>query len=286
MFTLIFENLKGIQLRLTQNEAKFQIESVTGISPPAASISSTPNIGDGDEITNSRTGTRNIVANLYINGNVEENRLEIYKVLQNGKYIKIYISTRTKNVWIEGYVEHIDIDNFTNKTSCQISILCPDPWFKDVVETINSLNTVKALFRFPFAIVEPIPFSTYDQIQVVNLINHGNVDSGMTIELKARGTVINPIIYNRESREFIGLGTSTFPFEMISGDKIVITTHKNNKKVKLIRDAEEINVFNHLIKDSTFLQMQPGDNIFTYAVDDGNEYIDITFKHYSNYEGV
>lgn len=286
MFTLIVENSKGQQLRLTQNEAKLQLDNVTGLNPPTSSISFTENIGDGDEFQHSRTGRRNIVINLHIKGNVEENRLDIYKYVQNGRYIKLYIITRTKNVWIDGYVESTEIDNFSNDTVCQISVLCPDPWFKDIEETINSINTVQPKFHFPFHIVEPVPFSIYETIQILNLINEGNVESGMTIEITARGNVVNPIVYNRETTEFIGLGSSSKPYTMQSGDKIVITTHTNNKKVKLIRNAVETNIFNYLTPNSKFLKVASGDNVFTYSADDGDEYIDIVFKHYSNYEGI
>lgn len=286
MFTLILENSRGKQLRLTQNEVKFQIDSVTGLNPPAASISLSENIGDGDEFVHERTGSRNIVINMVIKGLVEQNRLELYQCVQNGKYIKLYLSTNSKNVWIEGRAESTEIDNFQMATTCQISVICPDPWFKDVEETINSINTVQPKFHFPFHIVDPIPFSIYETIQILTLIDEGNVSSGMTIEITARGTVINPIIYNRETSEFIGLGSADNPYTMQSGDKIVITTHTNNKRVKLIRNAVETNIFNYLTPNSTFLTASPGDNVFTYSANDGDEYIDIAFRHYSNYEGI
>lgn len=286
MFTLILENSRGRQLKLTQNEAKFQIDNVTGLNPPAASISLSENIGDGDEFVHERTGSRNIVINMAIKGIVEQNRLELYQCVQNGKYIKLYLSTNSKNVWIEGRVESTEIDSFQQLTTCQISVICPDPWFKDVEETINSINTVHPKFHFPFHIVDPIPFSIYETIQVLDLINEGNVSSGMTIEITAKGTVVNPIIYNRETSEFIGLGSTDNPYTMQPKDKIVITTHTNNKRVKLIRNAVETNIFNYLTPNSTFLTVDSGDNVFTYSADDGNEYLDITFKHYSNYEGI
>ena len=73
---------------------------------------------------------------------------------------------------------------------------------------------------------------------------------------------------------------------MLNGDRIIITTQTNNKKVKLIRNAQETNIFNSLKPNSTFLQLDSGDNTFTYSADDGNEFIDIKFKHYSQYEGI
>lgn len=148
------------------------------------------------------------------------------------------------------------------------------------------MNIIEPKFYFPFYTVKPRPFSIYSQISILNLINGGNVSSGMTIELSARGKVINPTIYNRDTKEYIGIGSDERPFTMIKGDMILITTHINNKRVKLIRNAVETNIFNYLKKGSKFLQLEIGDNIFTYSAESGNEYIDIDFRYYSNYEGI
>lgn len=286
MFRLVLENEKGEQLRLTQNEDKYVVGSIDGLGSPSASISFSENIGDGDEFIHERTGRRNLVIPIEIRGNVERNRINLYRYAKNGKYIKVYFENRTRNVWIEGRVESITPDLFSNQESMQISILCPYPWWQDVEEMINSINTIQNKFYFPFYTVDPIPFSVYETIQILNLINSGDVASGMTIEIYARGSIINPIIYNRETTEYIGLGSTEMPFTMLAGDRVVITTHANNKKVKLIRNAEETNIFNYLRVGSKFLQVGAGDNVFTYSADDGNEHIDIKFKHYSNYEGV
>ena len=286
MFQLTLENAKGNRLELTGKEKQYQVYEVDGLYPPTASISMTDNIGDGSIVTNSRVPKRNIVIYLQINGDVENNRLNIYKYAQTGKYIKLYISTESKNVWIEGRVESIETTMFNMTTICQISVLCPEPYFKDLEETINSISTIKGNFYFPFYTVEPIPFSVYETIQVLNLLNLGNVKSGMTIEISARGKIINPVIYNRETQEFIGFGCTQRPYEMQPSDRIIITTYANNKKVKLIRNAEETNIFNCLKPNSTFLQLESGDNTFTYSADEGDEFIDIKFKHYSNYEGI
>lgn len=285
MLKVIVENAKGEQLLLT-NEVKFSIAPITGLNPPAATISTSENVGDGSQYQHQRTPYRNIVINMAINGDVESNRLELYNYVQTGKYIKIYIETYQKNVWIEGYVETCEVDNFQILTTCQISILCVDPWWKDVVETIETINTVKGMFYFPYYTITPRAVSTYEKIQILNLLNQGNVESGMTIEFTARGTVVNPIVYNRETREYIGLGTADKPFTMIYGDKVIITTYPNNKKVKLVREATETNIFNYLKPNSKFLQIGVGDNVFTYSVDEGSQYFDIAFKYHSQYKGI
>lgn len=285
MLKCIIENAKGNQLEFN-DETKYQLYEVDGLYPPNASISSSNNVGDGSIITNARVPSRNIVLYIAINGNVEVNRLNLYQYAQVGKYMKMYFSNNSKNVWIEGRVETIETSMFSNKQVCQISTICPEPFFKDLQETINRIDTVDNRFYFPFYTVKPIPFSVYETIQILNLINDGNIKCGMEIDIYARGTIVNPIVYNRETQEYIGFGCEERPFTMLNGDRIIITTQTNNKKVKLIRNAQETNIFNSLKPNSTFLQLDSGDNTFTYSADDGNEFIDIKFKHYSQYEGI
>lgn len=286
MLTIILENSKGQQMRLTNNEAKFTIDKVTGLNPPASTLYFTENIGDGDQFQHERTGKRNVVINMFINGDVERNTLDLYEIVQTGKYIKIYITKEYRNVWIEGRVETCEIDNFTMNTTCQISILCPEPWWKDFEQSINTMNSTESKFYFPYYTVEPKPVSVYNQIEILTLINKGNVSSGMTIEMIAKEKVVNPIIYNRKTREYIGLGSSEKPYEMKTGDKIIISSYPNNKKIKLVRDTVETNIFNSLTQGSKFLEVDVGENIFTFTADEGSEYLDIAFKHYSQYKGI
>lgn len=286
MLQVTIENHKGRQLTLTRNEAVYQVYEVDGLFPPKASISMSENIGDGSMITNSRISNRNIVIYIQINGDVESNRLKLYQYAQTGKKIKLYFTTTSKNVWIEGYVESVETENFSMKTVCQISVICPEPFFKDIKETINTLNTVIGNFYFPFYTEEPIPFSTYEQVRILNLLNTGNIKSGMTIEFFANNTLINPIIYNKVTQEYLGFGDENRPFTMLESDRIIVTTYQNQKKATLIRNAVETNIFNSLKQGSTFLQLDSGDNEFAFSADEGIEALEIKFKHHSYYEGI
>lgn len=285
MLRVVIENEKG-ELLLLSNEVKFSISSITGLNPPAATLVYSDNINDGSQFQHQRTPKRNVVINMQINGDVESNRLELYNYVQTGKYIKIYIETYQRNVWIDGYVETCEVDSFQMKTTCQISVICGDPWWKDFVQSINSLEATKGMFYFPYYTITPRPVGIKESIQLLNLINKGNVPSGMTIEITAKGQVVNPIIYNRETREYIGIGNEEKPFEMVKGDKVIITTYSNNKKITLIRNAVETNIFNYLIEGSKFLQVNVGENILTFSTDSGSENLSISFKHYSQYKGV
>ena len=285
MLKVTLENAKGEQLLIT-NEARFSVAPITGLNPPAASLIYTDNIGDGSQFQHQRTPRRNIVINMVINGDVESNRLDLYNYVQTGQYIKVYIETYQRNVWIEGRVETCEVDPFERKTTCQISIICNEPYFKDLEQSMNMINTVKGMLYFPYYTITPQPVSLYKRIQILNLLNEGNVASGMTIEMTAKGVVTNPIIYNRETKEFIGLGSEQKPYELQPGDKVIIKTYDNNKTVTLIRDATETNIFNYLTPNSKFIQVGVGDNVFTYSADDGDQYLNITFTYYQQYKGI
>ena len=125
MLKCIIENAKGDKLEFN-DETKYQLYEVDGLHPPNASISSSNNVGDGSIITNARVPSRNIVLYIAINGNVEVNRLNLYQYAQVGKYMKMYFSNNSKNVWIEGRVETIETSMFSNKQVCQISSLSID----------------------------------------------------------------------------------------------------------------------------------------------------------------
>ena len=149
MLKVIVENEKGEQLLLT-NEVKFSVGPVTGLNPPVATLSYTDNIGDGQQFQHQRTPKRNVVINMQINGDAESNRLELYNYVQTGGYIKIYVQTYQRNVWIEGRVESCEVDNFQMRTTAQISVICGDPWWKHLEQSINSLKATKGMFYLPY----------------------------------------------------------------------------------------------------------------------------------------
>ena len=64
----------------------------------------------------------------------------------------------------------------------------------------------------------------------VNVINVGDVVCGMTVKIYVGGEVINPKIFNRETREFFGID-----YTFKNGDEVTIATQEGQKKM-CIRD--------------------------------------------------
>lgn len=282
MFEVSVENKRGHKLSFFQNE-KYAITSITGLGPPNAAIN-TAAIGtfDGARYNSSKLEMRNIVMTISIRGNIEANRIALYKVFKSKEWIKFNYKNGLRNVYIEGYIENAPIDLFTQNQEIQISILCPDPYFKNATEIIEDMGKIINRFSFPFAIEEAgIAFSEYDDILEKTIINNGDIERGLIIKLTSTGKVINPKIFNRETGEFFGLN-----IELIEGDLVTITTIKGSKSVYLLRNAVTTNIFNNIMKDITWLQLVPGDNVFTFEAEEGAEFLNVIFKHIDNFEGV
>lgn len=282
MFEVSVENKKGNILNFVQNE-NYAITYISGLGPPDATIN-TVNVGsfDGERYNSSKLGMRNIVMNIAILGDIETNRVALYKVFKSKEWIKFNYKNGLRDVYIEGYIESAPIDLFTQNEEVQVSILCPDPYFKNAEEIIEDMNLIISMFYFPFTIGdEGQTLSQYDEVLEKVITNEGDVEKGMVIELEAIGEVKNPKIFNRDTTEFFGLNIT-----MQTGDVITVSTIKGSKTVYLFRNGVKSNIFNTIMKDITWLQLEPGDNVFTYEAENGAEYLNIMFRHTDNYEGV
>lgn len=286
MFILKIENAKGAVLELTNNEENFQVTDISGLNPPNANINTSNYAnGDGSSFNSSRIPNREIVITVYINGDVQKNRLTLYKYCRNKEWCKIYYKDDSRDVFIEGYVQTLDVTPFSQKQVAQISILCPNPYFKDIDTIIQSISKIIKGFTFPFSINidEPIPFSTLELEKVTNVINDSESETGLIIDVTFMGTVRKLEIRNVDNGENFILD-----YEFIKNDKLVINCNRGSKSVILTRDAVEHNLIPYVRSSSTFFQLGIGDNNFSFLADEGSDdmLVDIRFNYYKVYLGV
>lgn len=280
MFEIILENEIGNQLHFGAGYP-YTITEFSGLNPPDATINTNQAaLLDGGFFNSSKLQMRNINLAFAIEAPAEENRLNVYKVIQSKQKIKLYFKSEQLDIWIEGYVESLDFSYFAMKNIATVNILCPAPYFKGAQEIINELHTLIPMFHFPTE--GDIIFGRIDPQVSVEVENEGSVETGLTFELYAKNTVSGPKIFNYQTNEFMGID-----IDMEMGDLITITTGQGNKTITLLRNAVETNIFNYLSKDSTWLQLTPGGTVFVYEVAEGSTTnLDITIKHYDQYEGV
>lgn len=282
MYELKVKNDKGEVLNLSTSP-KYKVYKVTGLQPPAVAINSSSNATtDGSTVNSVRVDKRNIVIYMTLEGDVEESRIELYKYFPLKKSITLYFKNGRRDVYIEGSVEVIECDLFTRKQTAQISILCPKPYFKAVEDLVSYFSDISALFQFPFSVAaEGVEISGITRNVRKSIINTGDVESGLIIDLYAVGSVVNPVIYDVFQRTHIKL-----MFTMIAGDRIIINTNAGAKSITLIRGGISSNIMGYMYPDSSWLTVGAGDNVFTYQCDSGSDNLQITFTVSILYGGV
>ena len=286
MFTLKVENKKGAIFELTHKEGQYQVTNIDGLTPPNANINTSDYAnGDGSSFNSSKIPNREIVITVSINGDVQKNRLALYRYFRNKEWCKIYYTDNERNICIEGYVRTFEAPIFTQKAVAQIAILCPNPYFRDLETIVQSISKVIKRFTFPFSINinEPIPFSSFELEKVTNIINDSESTTGLIVEVTFLGTVNQLEIRNVDTGEnFI------IDYEFIKNDKLVINCNRGNKSVFLTREAVEYNLIPYVRSESTFFQLGVGDNHFSFLADEGSDdiLVDIRFKYYKVYLGV
>lgn len=284
MFDIRLENEKGEILEFNKNDSPFVITEVQGLSAPDATINTSANaLLDGAKYNSAKVQMRSLDIIIKIVKNPEANRVKLFKVLKSRQYIKFYYKESYRNVYIEGYIESMPINYFDQIQNMALSILCPSPYFKSAQEMINEMNSIVKMFHFPFstAVNEPKPFSYIDTLTIINIENEGDIATGMIIQLYATQTVVNPKIFNYENGSFIGLN-----FTMQTGDQIEINTNKGNKTITLLRNGQYSNIFNTRMKDSEWLELSYGENVFTMEAQQGINNLRVLFKHFNQYQGV
>lgn len=287
MFTCSLVNGRGEELVLTGKEPMYQVVKIIGLNPPSAHLNMSTVVGlDGARYNSGRLNTRNIVLTVRINGNVEDNRQNLYRFCPTKEKVRFNFSNNNRSVYADGYVESVECGLFTISEQAQISIICPQPYFMDTEETAVDGNSIVGLFTFPFSIDydDPIPFSVFVFDEPVDIYNRSESAVGMIIDIDVNDDMSALVIRNIDTNEYFSLA-GTF----LEGDHIRINTIKGEKSVTLTRNAAESNLFSAMQRGSTFFQLLPGSNQFTYTVGGdalNNAKVSIMYTFYRVFRGV
>ena len=282
MIQITVENDKGQQLNLFNNP-NYIVTRVDGLNPPNTNVNTAVTATfDGSKHKSSRVDNRNIVIEIVLEGDIERSRLNLYKYFKLKSELKLYFKTNMRDVYIIGHVETFEINPFEQKQKAQVSLICPEPYFLDVNSNMTEFSITSNLFEFPFSIpAEGIPFSNTVINSTKSIINNGDIESGLKIELHATSTVLNPKIFNEDTGEYFILNV-----EMQEGDDIIINTNKGEKGVKHIHNGITSNIINTIEPGSSWLQIDPGDNMFLYTADEYPSNLLCTFIHDDKYGGI
>lgn len=300
-------NFRGERLEMPMSNpygSGLAIMDVEGLGPAKGTINATDiSSSDGALFNSSRIGKREIVLSLRFIDNpsndvsIEDLRLKTYYYFPVKKFITFEVKTDNRHVVAYGYVESNTPDIFSKEEGCDIKIICPDPHFYGIgesFETEQDFSTVHGGFEFAFKneslTQKLLKFADLQFLERVNLVYSGDMESGVIIRMTAVGPAEMPRIVKPDefksikidTKQFAKYGTASF----IAGDEMIIDTRIGHKRISLIRDGVTHNAINSLDRESQWLTVHPGDNIFSYDTSVGASNLRISIQFVNTYEGV
>lgn len=277
------------------------ISKIDGLGPAIATINNTElATADGTLFNSARLSSRNIVLNFKyyaINESIESIRLKTYKYFPIKKMLTFQIETDSRLAYCIGYVENNQPDIFNEKSGCQISIICPDPYFYSAgidgtKETIFS--SLVNEFEFPFEnnslTVKLMEMGDIQPLREHNVYYDGDSENGIMLYIHALGETGDITIYNVTTREHMTISNSKL--EILTGngisvgDTITVCTIRGKKSIMLLRNGVETNILNVLDKNSSWIQLIKGDNIFAYTTERESSALQLRLTYRIIYEGV
>lgn len=264
-------------------------KDVTGIAGIDNTIYKTNSMGQhGDTYISQRYEARDITIVGHINSRDKDRVLELRRKVE--KILNAELDAKLIYTY-KDFVRVIDckVDGRplfkSSKVFMQYSIpiTCCNPFWREEAEAKKDIAAWVSSWEFDFEIPEEgIELGYREPSVIVNVYNEGDVKSGMRVEFRAVGTVVNPVLLNVDTQEYLKLIDTT----MVAGDIITINTEYGSKGATLTRDGEVIDYFRHIDVDSTFMQLAIGDNVFRYDAESGVTALEATIYHSNKYLGV
>jgi hypothetical protein len=277
----------------------FFIQGVDGLGPGKSTINMSSALGmDGSLFNSVRNESKNIVLDLgfFDDGtrNIETIRQQTYRFFPRKKLIYIEVKTDNRTGIISGYVESNEPNIFSKKESTIISITCPSAYFvsKDIVST--SFTGTTGGFTFPFSnestTLKLLKIADIYINTTKNIFYDGEVDTGMDFIINILGNVNNLTINHVTAGTSMSIVSSVVlaltGSDLVSGDRIIISTNRGSKYIYLIRGGLYYNILNALGANSSWFVLARGDNVFSYTATSGVANLLFGVNHRLVFEGI
>lgn len=167
----------------------------------------------------------------------------------------------------------------SNTITCEgdITLLASEnPFWEDIYESGELISTWIGGWKFKFRL--PFSFKKRGESKK-NVYNDGHVET--PVEIIFKGPALNPKITNLTTGEFIKVDR-----ELTSNDTLYIKTNFGEKKVEIERDGVRENAFHYIDLDSTFFNLELGDNLIEYKTENELEPQSVEIKYSNRYIGV
>lgn len=282
-------NEDNVSITLTDKFSPWELQTAEGLYEMNSPVNTLANtMSDGSTYQGSQVAQRNIILTLRdADENHMDNRALLYMVFKPKAKGQLRYTENDVTRIIDYYVEKAYIDAINRARAATISLICPDPYFRDQDGIVVSMADWRGQFEFEHEFTsggEAFGYRNNEQIKTITNFNADGI--GLTITLTANGSVTNPSIHHVEQQKHIYVGTNSKPFSMAAGDQLIISTHTNNKHIWKISNGATVEVNEYLSEDSDFIQLAYGDNNISYDAASGVGYLTVDIAYQYKYLGV
>lgn len=244
----------------------------------------------GESIENTSLGTRPITIEGYIVANDERSMTSLKQRLNSfinpQEVYSLFYNNYVINFKPDETVRYTNSREENNDAFSKFQIVgtAPNPLFSDNFENKLSFVTTNPSFHFPLEISQSLPdkgivFGKRMVSLIANVANSGSVTIGMRIIFKANGTVVNPSLINVNTLEEFKINKT-----LVANEEIEINTNVGEKGVKgKIGNNSQSNYFMYKDVESTWLQLEVGDNLFKYDAESGIDNLDVFIYYHNRY---
>jgi hypothetical protein len=303
IYTIVATNDKGDSVELDLANPWAGGIAVTGASGlgPADGTINTVNFAtsDGALFNSSRIKSRDIELNLkFLGSDIEAVRHRLLRYFRVKHPITLDFITDYRHTYITGHVEKNEIDIFSKNEGADITIVCPNPFFRlrDPAKGKNSVRFTTSTPSFEFEFQDPntdsptLIFGEMSSTGETIVVYEGDADASTVVDIQFLGPATGVKLYNTTTQTRINIDTNEISRLLGStiraGDRLSISSGVGDKYVRAYRDGKVYNALSALDKDSDWVFLTPGDNLITVRADTGIDNVSAIISFENLYESI
>lgn len=303
IYTIIATNAKGdsVELDLANPWAGgIAVTGASGLGPAEGTINAVNfATSDGALFNSSRIKSRDIELNLkFLGSDIEAVRHKLLRYFRVKHPITLDFITDYRHTYITGHVEKNEIDIFSNSEGADLTIVCPNPFFRlrDPAKGKNSVRFTTSTPSFEFEFQDPnsdSPTLIFGEMTATGetvVVYEGDADASTIVDIQFLGPASGVKLYNTNTQTRINIDTNEISRLLGStiraGDRLSISSGVGDKYVKAYRDGKVYNALSALDKDSDWIFLTPGDNLITVRADTGIDNVSAIISFENLYESI
>jgi len=280
---LVFQN--GAQSLTFAYDWPFWIEELDGVTSSEFDVSTRAlSSQDGELYLNSQATKRTITITAVCraaDAPFECQREAVLSFFQPRSEGTLYFYEGTVSRKIAYQVKSAKFETSGQFRALEVQLVCPDPVWKALEDEVVSMAQVVGDMEFPAELIGAFTVSHRNESVMATIDNNSNAARSLTITFEASGVVTNPTLIEVTRQERLQVNVT-----MHSGDILTVTTGAGSKRVQLTSDGVTSNANNLWVYGSTWLQAEPGRNIYRYTADSGEGSLSATIRSTPGYWGA